>query len=663
MFNSKEEIADLTSKLVNNGLSNLDNQQSLETKEFNWLLNSWDSKTWRLTGWNGSETTPIYIHWRQLLPNGLLLTNKRYEHILSRSKLLLAAMRTGNNASTSRSGLQLNASIYLFALIRWMILVGYDDHPYTILSFESLTEDDYERYIESISNGIPGLEMHLERCLEYLNSLTNNQLEDLRKTNGSIDRKKLGRAIYILPARLFKPKIDLFLLNYEIRDTHPTFIVSKAQRRREFMGNRQKTLVEAASLKASASTVRDCLNTWSLLRKHSTEINGLISIDPFKGQTIDRVMRAIPHEVKGLTPNIPIDIGLFYLDSAIKWVVDYGLILVEYYHCLEDKLAFLRENRTARRDHYAPTAFELVNQPDDLSPLNIVRMNKHGNEVPITQLRKELSCEDAVECLEASCFIVIASLSARRLREVLNLDDECIIDAYDGYDIRFLIEKASPLESLETLQRPIPHLVSLCVLLLKKLHIRSDIAVDEHKQTQVLFSCDGKIMSPSMINRRLDRFADIIEVPTYKRPKEAEERRWYLRSHELRKFFAFTYFWKSKHSNLPALSWFMGHASLKHTEEYLKSILAGDEIPESKKILTREAIFNENALADNMKLKQLVLKNFNVETLELIDEREFDRFIERLNSEGRISIEVIDNATLKAGKEILVKLHEKNYAG
>ena len=228
MFNSKKEIEKLNSSLLNQALHNLNNINRPSTiKKYDWLLSDWDSKTWKLTNWNGDKKNPIFLHWRQLLPNGLFLTDKRYQFILERTKLVIAAMRTGPNATISRSNLQTQTSIYLFALIRWMVLIGYDDEPYQLLSFESLSESDFERFKELIPQGLPGLEMHLERCEQFLINLSHKELNELKNKDGTINRKKLGKAINIKPQRLFKARIDLLLEKFEDQGINSEYKCSK----------------------------------------------------------------------------------------------------------------------------------------------------------------------------------------------------------------------------------------------------------------------------------------------------------------------------------------------------------------------------------------------------------------------------------------------------
>ena len=656
MFNEKKKVDRLTDALIADALLELQEKNAYNTSKPEWLLNNWDSKVWRLNGWNGSTENPIFIHWRQLLPNGLLLTHPRYSFILERSKRLVAAIRTGPLATVTRSDLQRHTSIYLFALIRWMVLRGFDEAPYAILTFESLTIKDFEVFRKSISYGIPGLEMHLERCRDHLDALDSVGLKNLQTKEGKIDRKKLGRSVNIQPQRLFKPKIELLLQSYETDTKKVSFLVSKHKKHREYLGSKEKNLAQRSSELASETTVSDLVLIWSLLVKHSSDIDGLLTFNPFKDQKLKRLIKTIPHSPSGITPNIPMDTALVYLDSSLTWVLNYGVSLVDYHLRLERRLKDIRMNRSSRRDYYAPVAFEQVPQPKCLAPLNIVRMNHHASGTPIREMRKEMSCELAIDCLKAACFILISAMSARRLQEILNLYSDCVVEAFDGLDITFLIQKSSPHQILEKIQRPIPHIVALCVDLLKQLNISTHSSASSKPSDYIFANNEGQKISSLTIYRKLDLFADIVEIPTFRKPNENIERRWYLRSHELRKFFAFTYFWKTNNSNLPALSWFMAHTSCLETEEYLNTSLAGDEFPESIKLLTREALLNQTQSEDNQELNSMILKHFNVKKLELIDSRQFDKFVETLVKEEKINVEIIDNAKLKAGKEVCVQL-------
>ncbi len=635
--------------------------------EFDWLLSPWSQTRWYLISKNGTTRkdkdgkwiNAIKINWHQLLPNGKYLTDHEYSHILERTRRLIASMRTGPYASSDRSETQYTTALYLFSLIRWMILQGYHIPPYATLTFSVLTRSDFSTFCEQLECGMPGIESFNMRAGEFLDSLTTKQLKTLRKPCGLINRDLLGNSINIEPIRLHTPATDIFLRTYETCTKYPEFNISKANKHREHIGNRNERILELAKKPASETVVTEYLRVWNLLHRHSQVIDGLLTFDPIENTTFTSVLDDINFTHKGRTPTIPTNIALYYLDAAIKWVVEYGESLINYRDMLNVKLAEIKGDRTARNDYYAPIAFNNTPIPKELAELGIKRFHRNPAGTSNKKIRENLSVCEATECLLAACFIIITTFSARRRSEILDLTTNCIHDDYDGYVLDIGLQKASAHYILDHVQRPIPTLVMITVDLLLKMNKDARENTKDHVLASYLFTQHKTSgisnLKNNDIEKRLDLFADIIEVPTFLINGDGDtKRRWYIRPHECRRFFAITYFWNSDSSNLQSLSWFMGHLTKEETERYIKEECNSNELPTSIVNLTIEALYSNATKGDKIKLKAIAFEHFDVKNLDFIEEKYLTSFIEDLYNNGSLSVEIISAPETKTGTAICI---------
>lgn len=663
MFNNTTNISLLERNLIDEHIKKENSQLSFEKPPgFDWLLSDWNDDIWLLIGWDGSRTDPEKINWAQLLPNGDSLLEDKYSYILERTKRVIALMRSGKYASATRSSTQVTTALYCFSLIRWMVLKGYSESPYIHLTYEILTTDDYEIFCSQIEYGIPGVESFFERIKDYMDDLSSSGVASILKPNGMVDRNILGHKLNIEPHRLSIPRIDVLLRKYESCNKYPKFNITKNKKRREHISNRDETIVTLAANPASETVVNELLNIWELLYTHSHSTDGLLSFNPLRDTNRSSILSEINYVEKGRTPNIPMDIALHYISESITWIIEYGAELIELNNNVNYEMDKLKKNKTSRDDYFAPNAFKNVDIPEALQPLNITRYNRHQTGTPREVTRNNLSIKDALECLEAACFIAIATFSARRYEEITNLTINCIKKDYDGFVIEFAAQKASAHHLLESLKRPIPSIVLMAVNLLEELHkgLRSKTDIKEYNKLLFLKKTQNGInkLTNTDITNKLDLFADIIKSPTFFLPNDDTERRWYIRPHECRRFYAYTYVWSTPDSNLYALSYFMGHGGIEETQRYANNAIAGSEFPDHIKILTVNALLSDKAKGDANKLKEITLKHFNVENIQFIDEMLLGPYLQKLYESNQLFVEIINTPETFSGKNICIHYTE-----
>lgn len=187
--------------------------------------------------------------------------------------------------------------------------------------------------------------------------------------------------------------------------------------------------------------------------------------------------------------------------------------------------------------------------------------------------------------------------------------------------------------------RPIPPVIVELIELLENFHKRLvDIGVSTPK-TQ-LFSYPNyqsgrpvKLLSPKY-NASFEIFCDYIETP-----KNDIGERYYIRQHQLRRFFSMIFFWGNSFGGMETLRWFLGHTDIEHLYHYITESTPGYILLSSKAHYGSELLkTNSN---DATQLADIVEKHFRTRNFQILDSDELEEYIEELLIEGRLEIEPI----------------------
>ena len=129
----------------------------------------------------------------------------------------------------------------------------------------------------------------------------------------------------------------------------------------------------------------------------------------------------------------------------------------------------------------------------------------------------------------------------------------------------------------------------------------------------------------------MDFFCDYFQTPL-----DSEGHRYYIRQHQLRRFFAMLFFWGSAFGGMDTLRWFLGHRDISHLYHYITESIPGDVLRAVK------ANFAGHVLKRSRRSKRisgLVQKHFGTDNFSVLDSDELDEYVEELMSEGRVEIE------------------------
>jgi hypothetical protein len=360
----------------------------------------------------------------------------------------------------------------------------------------------------------------------------------------------------------------------------------------------------------------------------------------------------------GHNPFIPIEIGLAYFNNAMRFVHQYGDALVDCY------LAILADRTAVGQGNVCPSIpAELLGN----SPSQQFKVSVNGKELPIGSilgisefrrasssvdydlLRMNPTLDEALRVLIGACVVCIALMKPSREDELTHLKRNCLQHNGDGYYFRFNLGKSNARETYQELDRPIPVITAKAIQLMQKLGLGLvDIFKDNRKISDNLFYLpnergDGALKAAAkLLNSHLDIFCDYVGLDT-----DHLGRRWYVRIHEMRKWFLLLLFWSGKYDVLDAARWIAGHTDASHVYAYIEQEFPGEELPklEAEYAIDRlraiEAAGGDKVRAESGldKLYEVVLNHFKASALSLVPDSDWEDFVMSLRESEVFSLE------------------------
>jgi hypothetical protein len=217
-----------------------------------------------------------------------------------------------------------------------------------------------------------------------------------------------------------------------------------------------------------------------------------------------------------------------------------------------------------------------------------------------------------------------------------------MLSADGRWSLRIHLRKSGRGGVRRTMLKPVPPAVALCIHSL--IEVRKTLeplaARGEGVEQAVFFSVveSNRLLSQARsesIYPRLETMSEFFDLRTVK------GMRWLISPHELRKFFAMSFFHDGERQNsLPALSWLMGHGSdVTKTWHYIRTDLSGQEISSIEATWASVALRTQSEQENVSKLHALLEKHFGTHDLSILDEDEVLEYLEMLRSQGKYTAE------------------------
>jgi len=657
-----------------------------------WLLVPFEQNVWHTTNRgreelvNGEWKSTVMIDWRVRLPNGFMLTDARYAVLLTTLKRISFLIRSNLTCGKSTPGSLAKVQSQLIVIGRWMILhegrFQAESHGLRLID-QSALDWFFGEYAQG---GIAQLLQIPQRVLAalYLGAhgtscppqLLQNIFSLPTSTIGSIVRwiesqggyrnlskgqyagKKvlgrvwLGRLIHEDTSSLQGSKmLSRFFRQFEPDFSKTPLLVSISQTT-EFPSHRTSS-TETETEGASEKSLHQIAHLFRSVLDAHRHLPSLLP-DPANlslrraNNLAQRFTRAGGH-----TPFMPVNTGLAYLKSAVRFVHLYGDALVGLYLDVVSSIQVLGRDEIADQNgvlmQCAPR-WRVESGDPVTTVLNITHFNGTGRQGhrDFHRYRSNPSLDDALRVLIGSCIICLAILKPSREEELTDVKRHCLREDGNGYWFNSHVGKSNVkgVESWQEADRPIPVITARGIQLLQRLGAGlCEIFGDTTKQASSLFylpRMDGMgalNADQNLLNLHLDDFCDFVDLAP-----DSHGRRWYVRIHEMRKWFLLLLFWSGRFDVLDAARWIAGHTDAAHIYAYIEREFPGESLPQieaqySEERLRRFAQGQSGGGDGANALYEAVLKHFNVESLTMIPDPEWVGYVRALREADKFHLE------------------------
>jgi hypothetical protein len=259
-----------------------------------------------------------------------------------------------------------------------------------------------------------------------------------------------------------------------------------------------------------------------------------------------------------------------------------------------------------------------------------------STEIYFSRFRKNEGLLELLRVLIGSIQIVLGTLMARRQGELSDLKAGECLDRTGRYLI-FYNRKSGTEGVREQEARPIPPIAARMIKCLETMQHKvlsigldsGNISLFSHPDPTGLSLSDG---NSEDFNRLLDIFCDYFQTPL-----NLEGKRYYIRQHQLRRFFAMVFFWGNSFGGMDTLRWFLGHTDVEHLYHYITESTSGEVLRSVKAHFAGEQLKNGSTEADALAI--LVKKHFGTPNFSVLDNDELDEYIEELMFDGKVKVE------------------------
>lgn len=645
-----------------------------------WLLNDFDSPDWKCKFGRFSAS----INWR--IPLGAsdeLLTDPRHSELLRTFKCWLVLSTHADVQGGALWGPQMEFRRF-FTVVDWIdfFLVRADEFGLAKNALANLSRDDLTAALSTIaasrrkSDGIYEFSVRLSALLRKIaGSVASAEVRKLVKDNpflASDIPAASDRVTDLTDSEIVAARAMLWSQGAYVSrggdGNHRWFVPLSTLVPQMYSGtirgSRGKRMPTELNLIPDDRTVRECaaapvmreagtgltkhrFNDYErLLREFGLLANVGLPIPLASLRTLQRedaVSRSVLRETGRYRTPSP-DTVFFALREAIEFVLIHGENIVAGYltaaalaHSLEMPLPHaVRQALKVPGSRVEAMQGIVCWTARDLYPSGPSRNAAMSGADYYARLRSNAGLWDMVRVLYGATQVIVGALTARRLSELIQLDATDCIDKSRTYLV-FGNAKSGVAGLRDTLARPVPPIAVRAIELIQRLQ-RSMLSASQVDELGLLFAPPSArgigLVQPSapVYLSSLDLFYDYIEMP-----KDAEGRRFYLRQHQLRRFFAMVFFWSNSFGGMDTLREFLGHTDVNHLYRYITESTPGEVLRGVKADWATEALRTQVTAADA--LADLVERRYGTREFKLLDSDDVADYIDGLLATGKVRIE------------------------
>lgn len=363
-----------------------------------------------------------------------------------------------------------------------------------------------------------------------------------------------------------------------------------------------------------------------------------LKVDYITGLSI-RELVGTELKIAGRYLSLPANLVFKQLRNAIEFslansqsVLNSVISFLNYYRYKEDKRFFYRKSAEALESVSGLEYKGQIVESWTVTSYQVQRSLEY-----FTHLRSTPGLYEMYRVLLGSIQFVIGALAARRQGEIAMLENSnCLLPLLNpflseneqvGYFLQFSVEKTGHQGKLEIVQRPIPTLVAKLIWTLREFNLEClCLGLGEPKyliNTLSKNSLEFTAINSNTYNRNFDYFCDFFETTVVAVPN-CGNCRYYIRQHQLRRFFAMAFFWSGVFDGLEAVRYMLCHSDLEDLYHYITESNTGEVLNGVKSERIAYSLLNGNIdeISNVEALRDLLVSRYKVSSVHIktIDE-------------------------------------------
>jgi len=638
-----------------------------------WLLSDFDASVWEYDFGNKTRRT---FDWDVILEDGESLTSPKHKELLEGLKIfLIASTKNANDMfSETNSSTKRHLSFIQAGHIIDHLLLNTNQYQLASYGLEGLGRNELIHLLKKT-----GESNDVDEILDWEPSVGSL----IKEMFGCISHESLERVLIKYPAmRVVTPKQEdenkLGISASEIPNARAALYISgfyhhtnnqwqiKAHQLTKIVyantlfaknGNRHLILTltcdnkdfferrEYPAVRVSTCSLEDTSSHRFFAYQSALYRFGYLHEVGVPAPSAESISAVMSHEAelgeRGRFRTLPSAIALESMRNAIEFHLKHGTHLINSFcklalHCVQT-------GNTPRSCQGTTLAKILRKETVALGVTKATLMSNSAKRIKeeyFSEFRANSSLLELVRVYIGSVQLVVGALMARRSGEMIDLEAANCLDSTEQW-LLFLNRKSTKRTfGIRHMQaRPIePIAVAMIKNLVRMQKILKRIGYIKDMTSLFAVPCPRgnrgiKKCTKENFSRSLDYFCDYFETSTNKAGE-----RYYIRQHQLRRFFAMLFFHSCSFGGLETLQWMLAHTNRRHVWNYITESVPGTELMSSKSQHVAEQL-HHGGIESYQNLRSFLKARHGADDFLLWDINDLEDEITHLQKEGWVEIE------------------------
>lgn len=348
-------------------------------------------------------------------------------------------------------------------------------------------------------------------------------------------------------------------------------------------------------------------------------------------------------KIQGRFRTLPQDVVFKALRCSIEFFLEHGPALIDAY--LDVARRWVAEGKSRSLGTFASGLDYSLIGSVGLRALGVTRWEikrlTNGalrRNVPnsryFSELRANVGLIDLMRVLCGCAHICIGTLMARRGGELEELGTDCLDTTLTR--LIFHNRKSGVAGKRDKIARPIPPIAVEMIEEIQRMR-RELVSMGAIAEPGPLLAYPSAqsgemIYGTEALFRSLDVFCDYFEMPV-----DEVGRRYYIRQHQLRRFFAMLFFWGNSFGGMETLRWFLGQTDVEHLYRYITESVSGAALASIKAGYATDRLLQDAPEVQD--LAALLRRRYGADTFLVMTRSELDEHITDLIASEDVTVE------------------------